>query len=72
MGFRWKSERKIDVFRPSNFIEGWVSGLNQQFAKLRTGLNLSTGSNPVSSTVCSVTKLAYVPSCLGGVEKEID
>ena len=27
-----------------------MSGLNQQFAKLRMGLNLSTGSNPVPST----------------------
>jgi hypothetical protein len=30
-----------------------VSGLNQQFAKLRMGLNLSTGSNPVPSTITS-------------------
>jgi len=33
------------------FIEGWVSGLNQQFAKLRMGLNLSTSSNLVPSAV---------------------
>ena len=30
------------------------------------------GSNPTASADCSVTKLADVPSCLGGVDKETD
>ena len=35
-------------------------------------LHGTVGSNPTASADCSVTKLADVPSCLGGVDKEID
>ena len=37
--------------RPTKSQEGWMSGLNQQFAKLRGAVRCPEGSNPSPSTM---------------------
>ena len=36
----------IEIFQAFKYSESWVSGWNQQFAKLSYGLNCTGGSNP--------------------------